>query len=289
MLITTNTAAEDMIEAARSQPSEPHPVRTLRPDELNITDAISPRAELDEATIDNYTEQMRLGANFPPGVAFWDGKRHWLADGFHRLAAAVRCGRREVEVEIREGTKEEAFFFACGANTRHGLPLSNADKRRVVDRMVRARFRAALENPQAKRLSDREIARHIGVSQPFVSAMQKELFPESDAPRSHRNGASHDREDVPEASVSGETAGAATDNGYHPTTPVIITATAQKTVASHTGSIESDSRIAQRLVAHVMGYLQAHREEGVETLASVFKQAVPVIEARIRELETAGA
>lgn len=263
--------------------------RTLRPEELKITDVISPRAELDEATIDSYAEQMKLGANFPPGVAFWDGKDYWLADGFHRLAATVRCGRKEIEVEIHQGTKEDAIHFACGANARHGLPLRNADKRRVTERMLRARFNAWLTNPKGKRLSDHDIARHIGVSQPFVSAMQKELFPESTAPHGHRNGTSHDREDVPEASDTREVAGAATDNGYRPATPASITATAEETVASRTGSIEADAGIAQKLVTHVMGYFQAHREEGVETLASVFKQAVPVIEARIRELETAGA
>ena len=35
-----------------------------------------------------YAELMRAGVVFPPVAVFWDGKDHWLSDGFQRIDAA---------------------------------------------------------------------------------------------------------------------------------------------------------------------------------------------------------
>ena len=51
---------------------------------------IQPRVEINLETVNEYAEEMRQGADFPPVVAFRDDHRgfYWLADGFHRLEAA---------------------------------------------------------------------------------------------------------------------------------------------------------------------------------------------------------
>jgi hypothetical protein len=54
-------------------------------------------------TIDQYAEDMAEGATFPPVVVFHDGQTHWLADGFHRVAAAEKAGLESIECDIREG------------------------------------------------------------------------------------------------------------------------------------------------------------------------------------------
>ena len=45
------------------------------------------RCALHDETADTYAERMLAGDTFPPLVVFYDGAMHWLADGFHRLAA----------------------------------------------------------------------------------------------------------------------------------------------------------------------------------------------------------
>lgn len=51
------------------------------------------------------------------------------------------------------------------ANPERGLRRTNADKRRAVTAMVKAR----------SGWSDRDIAKHVGVSQPLVSKLRAEL------------------------------------------------------------------------------------------------------------------
>src|SRR4029450_5794189 len=112
-------------------------------------------------------------------VVFQDGRDSYLADGFHRVAAAKSIGLEELPAEIHVGTKREAMLYACGAN-KHGIPLSNRDKRRVV--------RHLLEDTEWKEWSDREIARHCGVGHALVSRLRRSLSPgDSDtAPRTYR-------------------------------------------------------------------------------------------------------
>jgi hypothetical protein len=51
---------------------------------------------------------------------------------------------------------EDAQWFSFGANKSNGLYGSNEDKQRAV--------KAALNHPKSCGLSDRDIARHVGVS-----------------------------------------------------------------------------------------------------------------------------
>lgn len=124
------------------------------------------RGAMNEATVEAYAEKMRAGEAFPPCVAFFDGEDYWLADGFHRAAATIRAEIAEIDVDVRQGSVRDAILFSCGANEEHGLPRTNADKRRAVDRLLR--------DPEWSRWTDREIARVCKVSHPFVAKMRPE-------------------------------------------------------------------------------------------------------------------
>lgn len=91
-----------------------------------------PRAQINQDTVDEYAEDMGNGATFPPVVLFYDGSDYWLADGFHRVAAARKLGLVDIEVDIRPGTRREAVLYSVGANARHGMRRTNEDKRRSV-------------------------------------------------------------------------------------------------------------------------------------------------------------
>ena len=128
---------------------------------------VQQREHLSERTVDDYAARLRDGETFPSLVVFTDGETHWVADGFHRGEAARRAGIDAVAVDIRRGTKRDAVFFGAGANRTHGLQITNRDKRRAVHTL--------LADAEWAKWSDRQIARHVGVSHPFVAGLRREL------------------------------------------------------------------------------------------------------------------
>ena len=122
------------------------------------------REERDPTTIDDYREKLQEGVTFPPLVVFYDGETYWLADGFHRLAAAQAASLETFACEVREGGLRDAILHAVGANAAHGLRRKNSDKRRAVMTL--------LQDPEWRAWSDHKIAQICGVSQPFVSKLR---------------------------------------------------------------------------------------------------------------------
>jgi hypothetical protein len=145
---------------------EPH-VHTIPIKQLRRDGGTQPRALLDTSVIADYTEAVLAGGTFPPVTVIFDGTTHWLADGFHRVAAAEAAGRTEIAADVRQGTHRDAVLISVGANAEHGLRRTNADKRRAVTTL--------LSDPEWSRWSDREIARKAGVGHVFVNSMRKEL------------------------------------------------------------------------------------------------------------------
>lgn len=127
---------------------------------------LQPRAMMNAVTIAEYAEEMENGTAFPPVVVFSDGTSYWLADGFHRVAAAEELGWRTIEAEVRQGDKRDAILFSVQANSTHGLRRSDADKRKAVLTL--------LQDPEWAVWSDREIAQRTATTHPFVGRMRRE-------------------------------------------------------------------------------------------------------------------
>ncbi len=119
------------------------------------------RAAIHQTTVDEYAEDYKNGANFPPITVFYDGEFYWLADGFHRLEAARSAEFTNIKAIIKQGTRRDAILYSVGANAKHGLRRTNADKRRAVMTL--------LEDSEWSHWSDRKIARQCGVSHDFVN------------------------------------------------------------------------------------------------------------------------
>jgi ParB-like chromosome segregation protein Spo0J len=134
---------------------------------ITLDPRAQPRLRLDSGVVDEYAEAMKAGAEFPPVVAFHDGEAYWLADGYHRHAAAGSVEAKTIKVEVRKGGVRDAILYAAGANARHGLRRSNEDKRRAVQTLLR--------DDEWGRWADNEIARRCGVSQPFVSGLRSQV------------------------------------------------------------------------------------------------------------------
>src|SRR5215813_8125511 len=156
---------------------EAHTRMTLNSEVLRCDADVQPRLALSDAHIREYAALLQEGHELGTIVVFQGGRDSYLADGFHRVAAAKRIGVEALPAEIRIGTKREALLYACGAN-KHGQPLSNADKQRVV--------RHLLEDAEWGQWSDREIARHCGVSHVFVAKRRKALTGHVTSERTYR-------------------------------------------------------------------------------------------------------
>lgn len=93
------------------------------------------RCALDERTVAEYAEAMADGAEFPPVVVFSmpTGRKHfWLADGFHRVEAALRNGQDELWCDLRKGGFVDALRYALSCNAQHGKRVTNEDKQNAL-------------------------------------------------------------------------------------------------------------------------------------------------------------
>jgi hypothetical protein len=124
------------------------------------------RLSLNHEAVEDYSAAMKEGAEFPPVVVFHDGENYWLADGFHRCAAADYAGINSVEAEVRTGSRSEALRYALGANKQHGVRPTREDKRHAVN--------LALDDAELCELSNYDLADAIGVSEGFIRKVKRE-------------------------------------------------------------------------------------------------------------------
>src|SRR5690606_3922874 len=133
---------------------------------IELRDGCQCRAELNQAVVDEYAEAYAAGTKLPPVSAMRVDGALILTDGFHRFAAATKASVGFLLAEVSEGESIHAAVWAALAmNKAHGLRRTNADKRRATE--------MALLHPDSRELSDREIARHLGVSQDLVSRTRR--------------------------------------------------------------------------------------------------------------------
>ena len=133
---------------------------------LTLDEELFPRERLDPETVDDYTEQMQEeGARFPPIRVIMDRDGNlFLVDGWHRCEAARRLRYTKLHARVRSGDWSDAVEAAAASNTRHGLKRTNADKRKAVEML--------LALPKWAEASDREIAKHCGITHPTVAAIR---------------------------------------------------------------------------------------------------------------------
>jgi hypothetical protein len=135
-----------------------------------------PRAHgVDYGVVDEYADLMKEGRVFPPIKVTFDGSEYWLVDGFHRVEAAEEAGLTEFECDVTAGTLADAQWQSYSVNAAHGLPRTNADKRRAV--------KAALSHARGHELSDRAIADHVGCDHKTVGAVRRELEAAGEVPQ----------------------------------------------------------------------------------------------------------
>lgn len=144
--------------------------KALPIDVVRIDGETQSRTKIHQNVVDDYAEKMADGIDFPAPVVFFDGKEYWLADGFHRYHATRKNKRASLSCDVINGTVRDARFYSFGANATHGLPPSYEDKVQSANRI--------LADAEWGQKSDREIARHCGLSHPTVGKLRAAMNPE---------------------------------------------------------------------------------------------------------------
>ena len=132
---------------------------------------LQPRSGMNLEAIEDYASDMRRGDKFPAVVVFHDGKKYWLADGFHRYRAARATKAKTILCEVRKGSKREALLYSVSCNAAHGQRRSRDDKWQAVSKLLKDR--------EWGKWSDREIAKRCHVGHPFVGRVRASLVPKT--------------------------------------------------------------------------------------------------------------
>jgi len=97
------------------------------------------RVRLSKEAISQFAERMKTEADlkaFEAVIVYFDGTNYWLADGHHRVEAAKKSGHSNVWAIVRNGERKEALWTAITENSKHGVNLTRADRRRSIELII---------------------------------------------------------------------------------------------------------------------------------------------------------
>ena len=137
--------------------------RNVRLDQIDLTERQSQcRAHLNDEAIADYTDtwidngpsdKFKFDKSGPI-ILVCDGDRYYIGDGWHRVFAALKAGRKTVPAEVRSGNLKTATEISLGANEGQGLRRTQADR-------VKAIYRALKVFPG---WTDQKIAKEVNAS-----------------------------------------------------------------------------------------------------------------------------
>lgn len=140
---------------------------TLDLDLIRLDGETQPRAAISEDVIKDYAAELERGEHLPAVDVMFDGKDYWLYDGWHRWHATRRAGETKIRAVVCRGSQTDAQWASFGANVKHGLRRTNADKERAV--------KLAVKHPKAATKSNAELARHCGVAVETIRRWREKL------------------------------------------------------------------------------------------------------------------
>ncbi|MFD5520100.1 ParB N-terminal domain-containing protein [Streptomyces sp. NPDC127066] len=144
-----------------TRPDVPARALSMRPVTVSI-DALLPGDTPRLAGIDRSHVEALVAVEAPLPPILVRASDMSVVDGRHRLLAARLRGAETIEVLFFEGSDADAFLYAVEANVAHGLPLSLAERKVAVTRILAS-------HPH---MSDRAIARVSGLSAKAVGVVR---------------------------------------------------------------------------------------------------------------------
>jgi hypothetical protein len=152
--------------------------------EIKIEPELMMRVGINQEIVDDYAQALLDGDKFPPIILFHDGDDYHLADGWKRYYAHKKAGLEIIDADVRMGTYEDAFDYALTqANYANGERYSPEDKRHAL--------KLALEKERYTNQSDRQLAKILRVSHPFVAKVRKAAGKQPDTINVNRKGAKY--------------------------------------------------------------------------------------------------
>lgn len=141
--------------------------------DINVKDSPHVRDCINEATAEDYAEDMKSKQKFPPVILFTNDNRNiFVGDGMHRIRAHSMLKHKAIEADVRKGGYDEALLFALAANNKHG------QRRTAEDR--RAGVREALKRWPDR--TDNYLAEVCFVSNHLVAEVRQTLVVHADIP-----------------------------------------------------------------------------------------------------------
>ena len=98
---------------------------------LKVADIVANSAVQSSHLDPNRVEMYRRSIDrLPPVIVFETEKGLLLADGYHRLAAAMAEGKKTIEAEVRHGSRHDALAYAVtvGAAQKDMSPQEVAER-----------------------------------------------------------------------------------------------------------------------------------------------------------------
>jgi uncharacterized ParB-like nuclease family protein len=139
---------------------------------LVLDQKLQSRTEINEQTIEDYADAIKMGDEFPSVLVYFDGVHYYLTDGYHRYHAHKKAGKAGITCEVVNGTFRDAVLRATSVNSRHGMRRTTADKRKAVMTLI--------DDFEWDTWSNAEMAAHCGVSPSFVADLRTSAGKTSD-------------------------------------------------------------------------------------------------------------
>jgi hypothetical protein len=148
--------------------------------EIRFLDDAWPRQHLDEERAEDFAALYgEQGHNALPPLELipYGPCRYLIGDGVHRFEAAHRACLPALPALLfppaaDRDPVEFAYLYALQRSATSALPLTRAEKRRAIRRLLEA-------NPQA---SDREVGRLVGVDHKTVGRVRRGISPQEGLP-----------------------------------------------------------------------------------------------------------
>ncbi len=133
-------------------------------DLLNLSKGTQIRIATCEEAVQRYcelmeTEEGRL--SFPPIIVYRDSDgEYWIADGHHRIKAAIRRKLNTIVAEVREGSRADALWESVRANAKNGIMLTKADLHNAMVMLVKHTQKSNVAIAELIGFSDMTIKRY---------------------------------------------------------------------------------------------------------------------------------
>lgn len=111
--------------------------------------------------VNTFVNILQSDGELEPIVVYQVKDKHYVADGFHRLAASIQASAHDIRAYVHQGTFEDAKDHAESANLEHGLYLTNQDKKNIL-------YRRLEREHEWIQLSNRKLASILGVAPPTI-------------------------------------------------------------------------------------------------------------------------